>query len=198
MSSLGTWPATIRPRSCRFMLATNQRVHASPYGGSEQVVDLLNDRLMCSLTLPARKHTNAAALEAFLASFRGQTRTINAWHFTRPAPRGTLRGSPTLSAAAAQGAASLSIATTANATLLAGDMIGVGGLLLMVQSDAQANASGAMTVQIVNRLRAGVSSGAAVAWDRPTAPFRLMSHSGVQYIPGGTDEVYMELAEAIA
>jgi hypothetical protein len=198
MSTLGTWPTTIRPRSCRFMLATFQRMHSSPYGGSEQFVDLLNDRLMCSLVLPANTHGGAAAVEAFLASFRGQVRTIDLWHFTRPAPRGTMRGSPVLSANAAQGAASLSITTTANATLLAGDMIGVGGLLLMVQADAQANGSGAMTVTIVNRLRKALTSGAAVAWDKPTAPFRLMSHSGVQYIPGTTDDVSMELSEAIA
>jgi hypothetical protein len=376
MASLGTWPAAIRPATCRLTPFVNQRVNASPFGGSEQVVDMLNDRWLCSLSLPVRKHAPAASVEAFLNSFRGQVNTVNLWHFTRPVPRGTLRGAPTLASLAAQGASSLALtgftgqnnqllrpsefdhaywtksngtisanfiaapdgtmtsdsfiesATTTihsvtrssltveagkqytfsiyvnggagrakgfichgpngfggtfpgctydtgagtsvsgaggivglidtgvpgwyrayvtatasssvstatvqlqlrdnaglqtylgdgvsavrlwgaqfnegglidyvgNTTLLAGDLIGAGGQLLMVQDDVNDGGTGAMTVNLVNRLRAQIASAQPVTWDKPTAPFRLLSHSGVEYIPGRANEVSMQLGEAI-
>ena len=53
MSSV-TWPASLVPSAASLRLSTVQRVHASPFGGSEQVVDLLNDRWLLSLTLSAR------------------------------------------------------------------------------------------------------------------------------------------------
>jgi predicted RecA/RadA family phage recombinase len=198
MSSLGSWPAAQKVRTCRFDMATNQRVNAAPGGSSEQVIDLLNDRLMCYLTLPVRRHAQAAALEAFLASFRGQVNTVDLWHFVRPNPRGTMRGAPTLQAAVAQGAATLPIQTTAGATLLAGDLVGVGGLLFMAVADATANGAGLLTLSIVNRARTALSSGAAVAWDRPSAPFRLLSNSGVSYVPGSAEEVTLVLGEAVS
>jgi len=197
MSDLGTWPAWLKPRTCRFTVKTNQRANAAPGGGSEQVVDMLNDRLMCSVTLGVRKHAPAAAVEAFLASFRGQVNTIKLWHFVRPEPRGTMRGAPTLATGAAQGAGSLSIQATAGATLLAGDLVGVGGLLFMAESDATADGAGLLVLPIVNRVRVAQSSGAAVTWDKPVAPFRLLSHTGVEYIPGSASEVQMQLGEAI-
>ena len=197
MSSLGTWPAWLKPSGFHLTLQTNQRVNASPEGGSEQVIDRLNDRLICSVTVPPGWHASAARIEAFLASFRGQVNTINLWHFVRPQPRGTMRGTPTLAGAVAQGAAVLSIQAMAGDTLLAGDMVGVGGLLLMVQDDAVADGTGLMSLSIVNRVRVAQLSGAAVTWDKPTAPFRMLSHSGVDYIPSSVNEVTMQLGEAI-
>src|SRR5206468_5400955 len=58
MASLGTWPSWIGVKSARFMLQTNQRVNASPFGGSEQALDMLNDRLMCYLTLRLNNFVN--------------------------------------------------------------------------------------------------------------------------------------------
>lgn len=197
MALLGTWPAAIKPRTCRIMLDTNQISNESPNDGQQQVVDRLNDAWVCSLTLPVRKHAQAAAVEAFLASFRGQVNWVSLWHFVRPAPRGTMRGSPTLSAPVLQGASSLPIQTTAGATLLAGDLVGVGSLLFMAAADATADGAGAMTLSIVNRVRSALSSGAAVVWDKPTAPFRLLSHSGVTYMPGSAEEVTLELREKV-
>jgi hypothetical protein len=70
---------------------------------------LLNDRWMAYLTIPQAYPTDAAAIEAFVNSFRGQVNTVNLWHFARPAPRGTARGSLYANALAAQGAASLQV-----------------------------------------------------------------------------------------
>lgn len=200
MPSLGTWPSTIVPMSARFVLQTNQRVNASPGGGSEQAVDMLNDRWMAYITLPIEKFADAAKVEAFLASFRGQVNWVDLWHFARPTPQGTIAGAPTVSGAHAQGASSLIVQTVPavpGATVKSGDMLGAGGLLLMASADATANGSGVITVPLVNRLRTALSAGAAITITQPKAPFRLLQHSGVEYSRGITGEVSLTMGEKI-
>jgi len=194
-------PVGFRPNQFSMRPAPVQRSHASPFGGSEQVVDLLNDRWTASLSLPPRSSGDAARQEAFLASLRGMANVVNLFHFVRKAPRGTMRGAPIV-VTALQGAASLVIAAPALSTLLAGDMLGVGGLLLQVQDDCIADGAidGAMrrcTVPIVNRLRRTIEAGTAVVWDKPTAPFRLVSQSSIQYVPGYAEGVTLDFLEAV-
>ena len=185
------------PNSFTMQMITNQRMAASPYGGSEQVVDMGNDRLMVSLSLPNRLFADAARVEAFIAALRGMTNTVALYHWIRKQPRGTMRGSPTAQAAAA-GAQVLQLNTTAGATLRAGDLIGVSGLLLMVAEDTVANGAGYMVVYIVNRLRVPVANGAPVTWDKPTTLFRQTSQSAaLQYVPGYATSVSFDFAEAI-
>jgi hypothetical protein len=196
--SLITLPAQFVPRACQLTLASNQRVAASPFGGSEQAIDLLNDRWLLSCELPAAHRLNSAWRGGFIGAMRGQVNSVNLWHFAHPQPGGTVRGSLTLAANAAQGAASITVSgcSPANGTLLAGDMLGVGGLLLMVASDCTAT-GGSITVPLANRLRAAKSAGTAVVWDKPTAPFRLLSTNGVHYAPGVSDPVSFDFGEAI-
>lgn len=193
-----TLPATFTPRNCRLTLSTNQRVVGSPFGGSEQAIDLLNDRWLLSCELAEGCFSDGAWREAWIDSLRGQVNTVALYHFAKPAPRGTVRGTLTLAASAARGANSLSITgcSPANGTLLAGDMLGVGGLLVRVQSDCAA-VDGAITVPIVNRLRAAQSSAAAVTWNMPTAPFRLLSNTGVDYGQGRVSATSFDFGEAI-
>lgn len=196
--SLITLPADFEPRTCQLDMASNQRMAGSPFGGSEQVTDLLNDYWRMTVSLADSPHAWGAWREAFIASFRGQVNWVALHHFVRPQPRGTMRGTPTLSGSHAQGAASLSITGgTAGGTLLAGDMLGVGGLLCMVQSDVTLDGSGAGAVPITNRLRVAQSGGAVVTWDRPTALFRLLSSSGVPYMPGMAGGPSFEFKEKI-
>lgn len=196
--SLITLPAAFVPRSVQLDMDTAQRVRAAPFGGSEQATDMLNDRWVMSCSLPDSRSAWGAWREAFIASFRGQTNWVALWHFRRPQPRGTMRGTPTLSGAHAQGIGTLTITGgTAGGTLLAGDMLGVGGLLCMVQSDITLNGSGAGAVAITNRLRVAQSGGAAVTWDKPTALFRLLDSSGVAYAPGVAGGPSFEFGEKI-
>ncbi|MES2972385.1 MAG: hypothetical protein V4757_02195 [Pseudomonadota bacterium] len=198
MSLIGTWPTALRPTSCKLTPKANQRVNASADDMSEQAIDMFNDRWLLEVVLPVRTQEQGAAVEAFDASFREQTNWIAAWHFMRPVPRGTMRGSPTLSASVLQGAGVIPIQTTAGATLLAGDMIGLpGSLLLMVQDDVTADGAGLMSVNIVNRLRVAQAGGVAVAWNKPTANFRKLSSSGVGYKPGYADELSLRFGEKI-
>lgn len=192
-------PSTFRPESFSMRMSTNQRMFASPFGGSEQVNDMLNDRWMATVSIPRRGSDTQASIEAFVNAMRGQTKTCNLWHMQRPLPRGTMRGTPVVAGPANQGADTFVISTGVGfSTLLAGDMIGTSGLLLQIAEDATANIGGELTVKLVNRLRTAIVFGASVTWDKPTAPFRLMTNASVLYQPGYADGVSLDFAEAIA
>jgi hypothetical protein len=194
-----TRPTQFIPRACTLTLSTNQRVSASPFGGSEQAVDMLNDRWMLSCDLPPSSHAGAAWIEAFIASMRGQVNVVALYHFARPQPRGTARGTMLINGAVAQGASSISIdgISPSTGTLLAGDMLAVGGQLFMVAADVTAS-GGAATVSIVNRVRTAIADNASVTWDRPTALFRLVSSPSVAFAPGLATPTGFDFAEAIS
>lgn len=177
-------------------LSTMQRAFASPFGGSEQVIDMMNDRWMVSLSVPPRIFTEAASLEAFVASFRGMNNTIALHHFLRPQPRGTMRGTPDCAVTAA-GSDQVMVYCPAGQTLLAGDMIGIQGLLLQLREDAVSDGSGHMIAKLVNRTRKFIPEASTVTWDRPTAPFRLVSRPFVQFVPGYAQGVDFDFVEAI-
>lgn len=189
-------PAGFRPSAFTLWQHTNQRTFASPFRGSEQTLDMLQDRWMASLSLPPRLFGDAAQIEAFLNAMRGQAQVCYLHHFGRPEPRGTMRGAPT-AWGTSQGASVLSITTVPGATLLAGDMIGVSGLLLQVAADAVANGSGRLDASLVNRLRKAIAADSPVTWDRPTAPFRMLTPVGVQFVPGYAEGVSLDFAEAV-
>lgn len=192
-------PAGFAARDFTMRMVTNQVSFSAPFGGSEQVADRLNDRWSISLTTPSRSSADAAQIEAFVNAMRGMTNTCNLYHMQRKVPRGTMRGIPaTTSNPAAQGTATIGIATSIGATLLAGDMIGAGGLLLQVAEDCTADGIGLLTVPLVNRLRKSIAVGSPVTWDKPTAPFRLMTNASVLYQPGYAEGVSLDFAEAIA
>jgi hypothetical protein len=118
------------------------------------------------------------------------------YHWVRKQPRGTMRAAP-LTNGVAVGASAVYIFTTPGATLLAGDMFSAGGQLFQVASDSVANGAGEFLVPVVNRARTAIAALTPVIWDKPTAPFRLVSNSAVQFIPGYATEVSLDFAEAI-
>jgi len=189
-------PSSFRPESFSMRMSTNQRSFASPFGGSEQVSDMLNDRWTATVSIPRRGSDTQASIEAFVNAMRGQTNTCNLWHMQRPVPRGTMRASP-LTNGVFQGASTVFIYTTPGATLLAGDMFGVGGMLFQVASDVTADGAGEFVVPVVNRVRKSLPALTPVVWDKPTAPFRLMTNASVLYQPGYAEGVSLDFAEAI-
>jgi len=190
-------PSTFRPETFSMRMATNQVSFSAPFGGSEQVADRLNDRWMATVSIPRRGSDTQASVEAFVNAMRGMTNTCNLWHMQRPVPRGTMRGAP-VTGVTAQGASQIVIATAVGETLLAGDMIGIDGMLFMAASDCVSNGLGQMTVPLVNRVRRAYTSGLPVVWNKPTAPFRLMTNASVLYQPGYAEGVSLDFAEAIA
>lgn len=120
--------------------------------------------------------------KAILAKLRGRINHLAMWDAGRPVPRGTMRGTMTLSASAAAGATAVSVVASGQAgtTLRAGDWLqfgsGVGtSVLVMVADDATANGSGVISINIEPPLRYAFGSGTAVTWDRPVAYYRRMS-----------------------
>jgi len=191
-------PSAFRPASCQLRMYTNQRVFASPFGGSEQSTDMLQERWLMDIELPESTPAQGAQIEAYLAAMRGQVNNSELYHFARSAPLGTARGTMLLSSAVSQGASSIAIdgISPSTGTLLAGDLLGVGGQLLQVAADVTAS-GGAATVSLVNRVRAALADNAAVQWSAPTAPFRLLSHSGVTYFRARSSGVTLAYGEVI-
>lgn len=165
-----------KPQSFTAGVRASVLVSTSPLNGAVQTVELLGDRWLFSLEYSPHTLADQSALEAFWFRVRGQVNRVSMWHFGRPIPRGTMRGSPSLGSTAGRGSTTLSINTSDTATMLAGDMLGVGSQLVQVAQDTQANGAGVMTLPITSPLRAQVASGTTLVWDHPTAIFMLSSN----------------------
>jgi len=182
------WPNALIPQDAQLVLRKSGRQFTSPFNGSTQSVDDVAERWVLSATLPVRALASGSGLQAFCGTLAGGINRVRAWHFgSRGTPQGTLRGAPTLGVSAVRGDASISLADCAvGATLLADDMIGLGGHLLQVAANAVADGSGVMVVTLVNRIRGPVASGSVVTWYRPTADFILPAmQAGPVWQPGG-------------
>lgn len=173
---------------CDWGLQHYALVGASESGGSEQVRLLSPSRWVATLKPPEWLSVAAGELaewQALAAQLRGRVNVLAAWNWSQPAPRGTMRGTLTLSASAAAGATSISVtggAGQAGTTWLAGDMLQVGtGLgtsqLVMVTAPATANGSGVAALSIEPPLRDAYTSGTACTWDKPLAYFRGTAQS---------------------
>lgn len=192
--SVITWPSTLRvgPGS-GFGQVRYDLMFSSEMTGASQDRVLGPPRWTLSILQPAvLKPDEAGQWQSVLMQLRGRTNHLLAPDFSRLAPRGTMRGTMTLSADPALGATSISItagAGQANTTLKAGDKLQIGtGLgtsqLVMVTADATANGSGVITVSVEPPLRVDFASGAAVTWDRASAYFKLaQSSTGWQFNP---------------
>lgn len=187
------WPSTTAfiPETMDWGPLDNDRAFESPFNGAVQTASLPGTRWTVALNFPWHKPAERPALEAFLAKCRREHR-IAMWHLKRPLPRGTcnLTG-VTLGAALAQFATQATLAGCgAGKTLLAGDMLGLpGNVLLMVAEDATANGSGVMVVKFTHMVRTAQALGAAVTLNKPTAVFMIKGPlaafpaAGVNYSP---------------
>ena len=173
-----SWPTAreFQPARMQWGVTTSRTAWASVYTGQTQRVSHLADRLRITVDLPLVLKDLAGAREAYFMAASAAGNWIRVWHFQRPRPVGTLRGSPVTSAAAAAGAREIAITTTAGATLAAGDVLGVANQLVQCgYGGAVAGAAGAMIVPLVLPLRRALSSGAAVTWDKPTGTFQILN-----------------------
>jgi hypothetical protein len=136
---------------------------------------------------------DGAPWEVLVFQLRGGVNHLACHDIGKPAPRGTMRGTMTLSSSASAGATSLVITAgvgQASTTLLRGDWLQVGtpgpttSQLVKVMADATANGSGVITVTIEPPLRMAYSSSAAVAWDKPLAYFKRIDTASWSHMPG--------------
>ena len=200
MTTTLSLPSWFDVAECELSLMPEVRGFMGPFGGPTEVQDLLGDRWHMRLTMPEGDFRWGSRTEALFNALRGGAQWLRLYHFAKPAPRGTARGSMVLSGAVAQGANSLTISgVAAGATLQAGDMVGHNGeQLFQVYDDATANGSGVVTVTTVNRARKAIASGQAIVWDKPTIPFQLLDTQGVPtaFVRGRVRGQQVEFVEA--
>lgn len=85
---------------------------------------------------------------------------------------------------------------SAACTLLAGDFIGAGGQLFMLQEDAVDDRTGQMLVKVINRVRGTIASGSPVTWYRPSCEMVLPAmQAGPVRRPGVIDSTALDLVE---
>ena len=174
------WPTTraFAPTAVKIGASTPKAAWSAPFTGQTQSISHLADRLICTVSLPPCTREEAGQREAFFMSLASTGDWVTLGMKNRPVPYGTLRGSPTAQASAAAGARTISIQTTAGATLIGGDALGINGqLLLTAYAGATANGSGVMSLPLVLPLRAAISGGASLTWNAPTATWQLVADS---------------------
>lgn len=177
-------------------------LHSSPLSGQTQTVEMPGTRWAMSMRLSGLNADERANIAAFLAELRGRANRFTLHDLMNPVPRGTMRGTLTVSGNIAAGAVTCSVtggAGQASTTLLRGDKLNIGGELKLISANAQANGSGVITLNIEPPFRAAVSSGAGVTWDRPTALF-MRTEPGwrMSHTPPRFGELALDAIEAFS
>ena len=161
------------PQSAVIGTQNNAKTNTSGLSGATQTVMLPGSRWVMTFTMPAQRWADRRALLALLVKVGGDN-VIQTGDPTRSRPRGTINTAGVTASAAAQFATSLTLnGCGASTTLLAGDLLSVGGQLLMNTDDSTASAGGVMTITVRQMLRAAVTGGAAVTLASPSALWRL-------------------------
>ena len=169
----------------------------SRYTGASDIIDLMSGEWWeMTVGVAPGLFADGAKVEALINQLVGGVNFLSCHHLGRPAPTGTARGTPTLSAAMAKGANTAAITgATAGGAYEIGDMLGIGGYLFQVASQVTLNGSGAGTVTFVNRSRATLASGSAVVWDKPAISWQLKNMPMPQLARGIAGAVQLELRE---
>ncbi len=169
-----TWPnlPAFKPASFVWGVRDNDRAYSSAFDGSTQTASLPGARWTAVLNFGNQALNVRPQVEAFLAKCRRQHR-IALWNMKRPHPRGDINlAGVTLAADAGAFATQITLqGCGAGKRLLAGDMLGLPGQLLMVADDAVADGAGVAVVGLTHMLRTAHASGSAVTLVRPTALF---------------------------
>lgn len=192
---MATWdyPTTLMPQDLSWGSVKAGAQSTSIFNSATESIEFPGERWLVSLTLPERKSRNGGEAEAFFGRISGGMERVRLWHFLRPVPRGSMRGAPTLAAAASRGELSLQITTTG--TLEAGDLFKVGNQVFQAFQSC-APVGGVLTVPLVQRVRSTLAAGAAVQWDKPTALFVMPSKTHrTPYRPGAQERIAVDFEE---
>lgn len=184
------WPSgrLFEPQVLSFGEARKRRSSGEPLmGGDEQIGEIAYSHrwVMDVVMRPCASFAERAQQEAWISRIANGANRVTCHHMQHPVPYGTLRGSPTVSGAHAQGATTLVVAGTNAQTVLAGDMLGVTttaayALQLVRVVVGGTISGGTVSLTIEPALRASASNGAAIVWDRPAALWKLIDGSWKQ------------------
>jgi hypothetical protein len=171
-----TWSSSLRVARCSWSQQRNDVEFRSMFGA--QAVEVSAPVWVVTLEATPGLEASGGEWKVLGLKLRGKTNQLALWDLARPIPLGTMRGTMTLNSDAAQGATTLSIVASGQAskTLLMGDHLGIGTLttqqVVMVTADATGNGSGVISVTVEPPLRNAFSAGESVTWDKPKALFR--------------------------
>jgi hypothetical protein len=123
------WPEALIPQTAALSLRKAGTQFASPFNGTLQAFDFIAERWVLSASLAQMSARNPRGVDSFCNTLAGGIERVRVWPFhTQGAPRGTLRGSPTVRVAAARGDTVLRIqGATAGANLIIGGGMEVEG-----------------------------------------------------------------------
>lgn len=204
------WPTSrlFAPQVLSFGEQRKRRTSGEPpLGGDAQTAEVpYSHRWTMDVTLRrCASFAERAEQEAWISRIARGDNRVTAHHLQHPAPYGTLRGTLTLSGAAAQGATTATIAGGTNGqTILPGDMLGItttaAYALQVVRVVIGGTVSGG-TVGITFEppLRAGANSGASVVWDKPAALWMLIGGTWKQTsAPKNAQPIDLSFLEVLA
>lgn len=163
-----------KPQAFEFGLRFNTMVHTSPLTGYIQTVGLTGARWTAQITYTGQTPANAATIEAFIVSLKGQQNRLTLHNLARPTVNGTGNGTPLVNGASQVGEGIITDGWASSQTVLkAGDMIGIGTELKMVTADVTTNGSGQATISFEPAIRTSPADNSAIDITAPTALFML-------------------------
>jgi len=165
-----TFPTNL-PASADWQLVSNTSKTTSPHDGTVQTSELPGARWHVGLSFPRQTPAEGRSLLAFLTMLRGEAGRFYLYDHTQTTPAGTITGAPVVSGVAQIGTTINTVGWTG--TLLAGDMIGIGGELKMVTVDAIGAGVTPVAITFEPPLRNSPANGSAIVTNKPTAIFKL-------------------------
>jgi hypothetical protein len=199
------FPSFTRPMpftEWHFGMDPNDRAFPGLLSGQVTTVEFPGARWALALRLQGLNAEERATMNAFMAKMRGRANRFTAFDFMNPRPRGTMRGSPVTSGTIAAGGVSCTVNAgvgQAGTTIAIGDKFNIGGELKMAITGVTLNGSGVGSFDFEPPARASIASGSGIAWDKPTALFRLTESSWrMSYTVPRFGDVPIDAVEAFA
>lgn len=190
------WPASIKTGPVDYGIEFDVQITAYR-NGRVTTFSLPGSRWTASIRFETEYDVTRARKEALITKIKGGANRLSMHHHARPRPNGTLRGSPILGAPIVAGAETMTLANC-NGGVLAGDMLGLPGQIVMVMEDTTP-LFGNMTIAVSPTIRNPHNSGTAVVWNKPAALWipRSALAGPFPYLAGGVRPAFSwDLVEA--
>jgi len=169
-----TFPSLDDIDTCVWMPQDIVGVSQSPFTGIARVFDWGNQLWMFKCTLAAMNNVSAAVYQGFFRQLRGPYGTFYFADPTRRSPHGTISGSPLVNGGSQSGLSLIVDGAGAAQTVKAGDYFSLANNLYMSTTDATADGSGNITLDIWPELRGTPSDNAALTFTNPLGVFMVL------------------------